>query len=61
MLTAWTWCDINARRGACLPVLLITANYSNELKLQVRELGQRSDAQAVKPHQAQAPPIISIY
>ncbi|MDF5939921.1 response regulator [Pseudomonas aeruginosa] len=30
---------INARRGSPLPALMITANYSNELKQQVRELG----------------------
>lgn len=40
---------INARRGHALPVLLITANYSNELKLQVRELGHVLMHKPVKP------------
>jgi len=40
---------INARRGQPLPVLLITANYSNALKLQVRELGYVMLHKPVKP------------
>tara|TARA_B100001059_G_scaffold37112_2_gene30054 strand:+ start:19940 stop:22564 length:2625 start_codon:yes stop_codon:yes gene_type:complete len=40
---------INARRGTPLPVLLITANYSNALKLQVRELGHVLMHKPVKP------------
>ncbi len=40
---------INARRGKPLPVLLITANYSNELKQQVRELGHVLMHKPVKP------------
>ena len=40
---------INARRSAPLPVLLITANYSNALKLQVRELGHVILHKPVKP------------
>ena len=40
---------INARRSSPLPVLLITANYSNALKLQVRELGHVILHKPVKP------------
>ncbi|GGD01363.1 hybrid sensor histidine kinase/response regulator [Halopseudomonas salina] len=40
---------INGRRGHPLPVLLITANYSNDLKLQVRELGHVLMHKPVKP------------
>ncbi len=37
---------INARRACAIPAMMITANYSNELKQQIRELGHASDAQA---------------
>ena len=40
---------ITARRSSPLPVLLITANYSNALKLQVRELGHVILHKPVKP------------
>jgi two-component system, sensor histidine kinase len=46
--------DINARRGRPLPVLLITANYSNELKLQVRNLGHVLMHKPVKPMKLKA-------
>lgn len=29
---------INARRASLIPAMMITANYNNELKLQIREL-----------------------
>ena len=45
---------INARRGTPLPVLLITANYSNELKQQVRELGHMLMHKPVKPMKLKA-------
>ncbi|MCU1736793.1 MULTISPECIES: hybrid sensor histidine kinase/response regulator NahK/ErcS' [Pseudomonas] len=40
---------INARRGLPLPALMITANYSNELKLQMRELGHTLMHKPVRP------------
>ncbi|WP_134483557.1 hybrid sensor histidine kinase/response regulator, partial [Pseudomonas aeruginosa] len=40
---------INARRGSPLPALMITANYSNELKQQVRELGHTLMHKPVRP------------
>ncbi|MCY1523298.1 Sensor histidine kinase RcsC [compost metagenome] len=40
---------INARRAAPLPALMITANYSNELKQQVRELGHTLMHKPVRP------------
>ena len=40
---------INARRGSPLPALMITANYSNELKLQMRELGHTLMRKPVRP------------
>jgi two-component system, sensor histidine kinase len=40
---------INGQRETPLPVLLITANYSNELKLQVRQLGHILMHKPVKP------------
>jgi two-component system, sensor histidine kinase len=40
---------INARRGSPLPALMITANYSNELKLQMRELGHTLMHKPVRP------------
>ena len=41
--------QINARRSAPLPALMITANYSNELKLQLRELGHTLMHKPVRP------------
>lgn len=41
--------SINARRSSPLPVLMITANYSNELKQQVRELGHMLMHKPVRP------------
>ncbi|MBA1202619.1 response regulator [Pseudomonas capeferrum] len=40
---------INARRHRPIPVLMITANYSNELKQQVRELGHTLMHKPVRP------------
>jgi len=40
---------INARRGRAVPALMITANYSNELKLQIRELGHTLMHKPVRP------------
>ncbi|WP_375738615.1 hybrid sensor histidine kinase/response regulator NahK/ErcS' [Pseudomonas boanensis] len=40
---------INARRSAPLPALMITANYSNELKQQMRELGHTLMHKPVRP------------
>lgn len=40
---------INARRGTPLPALMITANYSNELKQQMRELGHTLMHKPVRP------------
>ncbi|MFK3819740.1 NahK/ErcS family hybrid sensor histidine kinase/response regulator [Pseudomonas sp. NPDC089407] len=40
---------INARRTQPLPALMITANYSNELKLQIRELGHTLMHKPVRP------------
>lgn len=40
---------INARRHRSIPVLMITANYSNELKQQVREQGHTLMHKPVKP------------
>src|SRR5690606_31926363 len=45
---------INARRATPLPVLLITANYSNELKQQVRELGHMLMHKPVRPMKLKA-------
>lgn len=41
--------SINARRGTPLPALMITANYSNELKQQVRERGHTLMHKPVRP------------
>jgi signal transduction histidine kinase len=41
--------QINARRSSPLPALMITANYSNELKLQMRELGHTLMHKPVRP------------
>ena len=41
--------QINARRASALPALMITANYSNELKLQMRELGHTLMHKPVRP------------
>ncbi len=41
--------SINARRGTPLPALMITANYSNELKQQIRELGHTLMHKPVRP------------
>jgi len=40
---------VNARRASPLPTLMITANYSNELKQQVRELGHMLMHKPVRP------------
>ncbi|QHF45713.1 hybrid sensor histidine kinase/response regulator [Pseudomonas sp. S35] len=40
---------INARRASAIPALMITANYSNELKLQIRELGHTLMHKPVRP------------
>ncbi|WP_437884307.1 hybrid sensor histidine kinase/response regulator NahK/ErcS' [Pseudomonas sp. LRF_L74] len=40
---------INARRGEPLPALMVTANYSNELKQSLRELGHTLLHKPVKP------------
>ena len=40
---------INARRGSAIPAMMITANYSNELKLQIRELGHTLMHKPVRP------------
>ena len=40
---------VNARRANPLPALMITANYSNELKQQVRELGHMLMHKPVRP------------
>lgn len=40
---------INARRGSAVPALMITANYSNELKQQIRELGHTLMHKPVRP------------
>ncbi|MEB6587625.1 PAS domain-containing protein [Pseudomonas asiatica] len=40
---------INARRALPIPVLMITANYSNELKQQIRELGHTLMHKPVRP------------
>ncbi|MBN2989907.1 hybrid sensor histidine kinase/response regulator [Pseudomonas lactucae] len=40
---------INARRGRAIPALMITANYSNELKQQIRELGHTLMHKPVRP------------
>ena len=40
---------INARRSTPLPALMITANYSNELKQQMRELGHTLMHKPVRP------------
>lgn len=41
--------EINARRGEPLPALMLTANYSNELKQTLRELGHTLLHKPVKP------------
>jgi CheY-like chemotaxis protein len=40
---------VNARRASPLPALMLTANYSNELKQQVRELGHMLMHKPVRP------------
>ncbi|PTT90959.1 hybrid sensor histidine kinase/response regulator, partial [Pseudomonas sp. HMWF031] len=40
---------INARRGKPIPAMMITANYSNELKQQIRELGHTLMHKPVRP------------
>ncbi|EFQ62677.1 PAS/PAC sensor hybrid histidine kinase [Pseudomonas fluorescens WH6] len=40
---------INARRGRAIAALMITANYSNELKQQIRELGHTLMHKPVRP------------
>lgn len=40
---------INARRGSAIPAMMITANYSNELKQQIRELGHTLMHKPVRP------------
>ncbi|KJZ50882.1 MULTISPECIES: hybrid sensor histidine kinase/response regulator NahK/ErcS' [Pseudomonas] len=40
---------INARRASPIPAMMITANYSNELKLQIRELGHTLMHKPVRP------------
>lgn len=40
---------INARRTQPLPALMITANYSNDLKQQIRELGHTLMHKPVRP------------
>jgi len=40
---------INARRASAIPAMMITANYSNELKLQIRELGHTLMHKPVRP------------
>jgi two-component system, sensor histidine kinase len=40
---------INARRGRPIPALMITANYSNELKQQIREQGHTLMHKPVRP------------
>ena len=40
---------INARRAQPLPALMITANYSNDLKQQIRELGHTLMHKPVRP------------
>ena len=41
--------ELNARRSVPLPVLMITANYSNDLKQQMRDLGQVLMHKPVRP------------
>ncbi len=41
--------ELNARRSSPLPVLMITANYSNDLKQQMRDLGQMLMHKPVRP------------
>ncbi|WP_090349521.1 hybrid sensor histidine kinase/response regulator NahK/ErcS' [Pseudomonas oryzae] len=41
--------ELNARRSAQLPVLMITANYSNDLKQQMRDLGHVLMHKPVRP------------
>ena len=45
---------INARRATPLPALMITANYSNELKQQVRALGHSLLNKPVRPMKLKA-------
>ncbi|MGH8346002.1 MAG: hypothetical protein ACRES5_05460, partial [Pseudomonas sp.] len=40
---------INARRASPVPAMMITANYSNELKQQIRELGHTLMHKPVRP------------
>ncbi|MCK6189357.1 PAS domain-containing protein [Pseudomonas sp. EYE_354] len=40
---------INARRASAIPAMMITANYSNELKQQIRELGHTLMHKPVRP------------
>ncbi|MDU9416459.1 hybrid sensor histidine kinase/response regulator NahK/ErcS' [Pseudomonas sp. zfem005] len=46
--------SINARRGTALPALMITANYSNELRQQMRELGHTLMHKPVRPMKLKA-------
>lgn len=46
--------QINARRSVALPALMITANYSNELKQQMRELGHSLLHKPVRPMKLKA-------
>jgi len=46
--------QINARRSTPLPALMITANYSNELKQQMRELGHSLLHKPVRPMKLKA-------
>lgn len=41
--------NVNERRASPLPVMLITANYSNDLKQQVRELGHMLMHKPIRP------------
>ncbi|MDD2111649.1 PAS domain-containing protein [Pseudomonas asiatica] len=45
---------INARRAQPLPAMMITANYSNELKQQIRELGHTLMHKPVRPMKLKA-------
>ncbi|WP_282343272.1 MULTISPECIES: hybrid sensor histidine kinase/response regulator NahK/ErcS' [Pseudomonas] len=46
--------SINARRGVPLPALMITANYSNELRQQMRDLGHTLMHKPVRPMKLKA-------
>jgi PAS domain S-box-containing protein len=45
---------INARRACAIPAMMITANYSNELKQQIRELGHTLMHKPVRPMKLKA-------